>query len=434
MPSHRGLLALLLAASSSVLASPAPAPAAETTTAALAPTNAWVSVGSDGAAKTITPVLTTISGTPTVISAEPTTTGTASSSVPPEATATNGAGSFPVCSNVDGYLAPFCAPSNGSTLNPGATYYVTWDASYFAKTPNATVIITGNYFNETTGAVTTQAFSSNTLAAAWSFYSWTIDKSMLNRNIRVSLSYIASGNSSTHVIGPVVTVANPEPYRQPAAKAPKGAALYIGLPCILGFIAVMLIGTCIWNHRTRRIGVGNISSRSRFGKLGELSMGRSRGYGVGKSRRQRVGAVNLDSKDAIDLQNREAAARRAADGQGSGARGGNDDGYDDFGMAWSNTNGNREPSSPYADSPRDKTGHQGSNSNSPPTLTLSGDHWAAPERPRRDSDSLGSLAGTPTDERFDDAHRPRTARGEANNGSTGNAFRDELRRQQNDLI
>lgn len=121
MFSHSRLLAAVLAASAAVLASPAPA--ADTTTASLQPTDAWVSVGSAGVAQTITPVLTTISGTPTVLSAKPTTSGTATSSVPPEATATSGAGSFPVCSNVDGDLAPFCAPSNGSTLHPGATYY-----------------------------------------------------------------------------------------------------------------------------------------------------------------------------------------------------------------------------------------------------------------------------------------------------------------------
>lgn len=217
-------------------------------------------------------------------------------------------------------------------------------------------------------------------------------------------------------------MANPQPYRQKPADPPSGAALYIGLPCILGFIALMLVGTCIWNHRTRRIAVGNVMGRSRFGKLGEL--GRSKGYGVRKSRRQRVGAVNLDSKDAIDLQNREARKNGSGSGGNNSNDHSNDDGYDDFGMSWSNTNVGREPSSPFADSPRDKNG-------GPPSLTLSGDHWSAPERPRRDSDSLGSLAGTPTDERFDDAHRPRTARGEANNnGNTGNAFRDELRRQQ----
>ncbi|KJR80877.1 uncharacterized protein SPSK_05278 [Sporothrix schenckii 1099-18] len=427
MPSYRRLLAAMLAAASAVHASPAPvpAPAADTTTAPLAPTNAWVSVDSNGTPKTITPLLTTISGTPTVLSAKPTVSGTASSTEQPEATATNGAGSFPVCNNANGDLAPFCAPSNGTTLNPGITYYVTWDPSFFSAMPNTTVIITGNFFNDTTGAITTQAFSSGTLAAGWSFYAWDVEKSLLSGatsagvNIRISMAYLSTGNNSTHVAGPVVTVANPQPYRQKPAEAPSGMALYIGLPCILGFVALMLIGTCIWNHRTRRIGLGNVMGRSRFGKLGEL--GQSKGYGVRKSRRQRVGAVNLDSKDAIDLQNREARKNGSGSGGNRGNDDGNDDGYDDFGMSWSNTNvGGRGPSSPYADAPR------GAPAGGPPTLTLSGDHWSAPQRPRRDSD-LGSLAGTPTDERFDDANRPR-----ANNdsGSTGNAFRDELRRQK----
>ncbi|KAL1898584.1 hypothetical protein Sste5346_003488 [Sporothrix stenoceras] len=427
MPSHRRLWAAMLATASIVLASPAPvpAPAVDTTTAPLAPTDAWVSVGSDGTAKTITPLLTTISGTPTVLSAKPTVSGTASSTEQPEATATSGAGSFPVCNNVDGDLAPFCAPSNGSTLNPGITYYVTWDPNFFSAAPNTTVMITGNFFNETSGAITTQAFSSNALAAGWSFYAWDVEKDLLNGassvNIRISMAYLSTGNSSTHIAGPVITVANPQPYRQKPADPPSGAALYIGLPCILGFIALMLVGTCIWNHRTRRIGLGNVMGRSRFGKLGEL--GRPKGYGVRKSRRQRMGAVNLDSKDAIDLQNREARKNGSGSGANNDNNNNNGDGYDDFGMSWSNTNAGREPSSPYADSPHDKNG--------PPSLTLSGDHWAAPERPRRDSDSLGSLAGTPTDERFDDAHRPRTARGDgSNNERTGNAFRDELRRQQ----
>jgi len=43
-------------------------------------------------------------------------------------------------------------------------------------------------------------------------------------------------------------------------------------------------------------------------------------------------------------------------------------------------------------------------------------------RPRRDSDALGSLAGTPTEDRRMDLDSGRTP-------ATGNAFRDELRRQ-----
>ncbi len=117
-------LAVPALASPTPVPQPAPEPAETTSAVSLQPTDAWVSVNSDGVATTITPVLTTVDGTPTVVSAAPTTTtGTSSTTLQPEATATNGAGSFPVCSNKNGYFAPFCAPSDGSTLNPGVTYY-----------------------------------------------------------------------------------------------------------------------------------------------------------------------------------------------------------------------------------------------------------------------------------------------------------------------
>ncbi len=276
------------------------------------------------------------------------------------------------------------------------------------------------------------------LAAGWSFYAWTVDKALLNGassqgvNISIAMSYLSSGNVSTHLTGPVVRVSNPEPYRQKPAELPQGAALYIGLPCIVGFIAIMLVGTCIWNRRTRAIGLGNIMSRSRFGDIG-AGFGRSKGYGIRKSRRQRVGAVHLDSKDAIRLQKREVRAPGEASNRGAGAGGNADDSY--MGVSRATTHADRD-ASPYTDA--------SSKNDGPPTLALSGDHWTAapPERPRRDSDALGSLAGSPTEERFRDFHRPRTARGDGNtgtngggnsgnSGSTGNAFRDELWRQDN---
>lgn len=50
------------------------------------------------------------------------------------------------------------------------------------------------------------------------------------------------------------------------------------------------------------------------------------------------------------------------------------------------------------------------------------------DRPRRDSDALGSLAGTPTeDRRMDFGGRENSN----SNQATGNAFRDELKRQEN---
>ncbi len=101
----------------------------------------WVTVGDDGVPKTVTPVLSTISGTPTVISGAPdaltasivtqttqglvrTSTLSGSANAPaPTATAADGAGAFTVCHNKDGPRAPFCAPTEGTTLNPGTTYY-----------------------------------------------------------------------------------------------------------------------------------------------------------------------------------------------------------------------------------------------------------------------------------------------------------------------
>lgn len=126
--------AALAVLATSAAAMPNVHPRATTTTDSLSP---WVTVADDGTRSTVTPVLTTIDGTATVISGAPndltatvftqtnngdmtTSTGTA-----PMATATDsdGAGSFLLCRNSD---TLFCQPSDGSTLNPGTTYYCTF--------------------------------------------------------------------------------------------------------------------------------------------------------------------------------------------------------------------------------------------------------------------------------------------------------------------
>ncbi|EFX00959.1 hypothetical protein CMQ_2040 [Grosmannia clavigera kw1407] len=371
---HRHLPLALLAAVAAVVAAPT-LTSAPTATA----TNAWISVGSDGSAHTIT-------AEPTSTDSHAEGTGSTTNTLP-EATATNGAGAFPVCQNTAGAQAPFCAPSDGSTLNPGGTYYITWDPTYFASTPNTSVVITGNLFNASTGAIVQQAFSSGTLAAGWSFYAWSVDASLLkgagSAGVNVSLSMVyltgsssqantsasVSSSQSAVVQGPVVTVAKPSAALPELTKAPTGPALYIGLPAVFGFIIVVLAGTFLWNRHHRHIGLGNVMSRSRFGPLGSRS-----GYGIRKSRRQRaaVGAINLDSKDTVDLGNRFHG--RVDSGSGS-------------------------------------TSHRPA------------------DRLRRDSDLLGSLAGTPTEDRFnDDVYHPNTTH--TGSSTTGNAFRDELARQQ----
>lgn len=99
----------------------------------------WVTVADDGTPETVTPVLTTVSGTTTVLSAAPndltatvftrtslgeitTSTGTAAAAT---ATATDGAGSFKICTNLAGTNAPWCTPEDGANWYPGTTYYCT---------------------------------------------------------------------------------------------------------------------------------------------------------------------------------------------------------------------------------------------------------------------------------------------------------------------
>ncbi|KAB5578413.1 hypothetical protein GE09DRAFT_1089546 [Coniochaeta sp. 2T2.1] len=344
----------------------------------------WVTVDENGSPKTVTPVQTTIDGTPTIISAAPnavtatvftntrqgdvrTSTGTIPNPTP---TATGGAGAFPVCHNKDGDNAPFCLPVVGAELNPGNTYYITWDPTFFNAT-NTTIRITGSYFNSTTGETTTQAFSSGSLAAAWSFYAWTVDSSLLSGNpggvnISLAIASLTPGASAmTPFQGPVVQVAKPKGYVPEKAKPPTGPALYIALPTVLGFVVVMLVGTCWWNKNHRKIEIGSV-------------MGRKKGYGVGRSKRQRVfgGQSKRERKEqGIRLMERDVTGQEGVGG--------------------------------YRD-------------DAPPRINVSkpeADGFDFGGVPRRDSDALGSLAGSPTEERFPGRKE-------------GNAFRDELSRQE----
>ncbi|KAI1100531.1 hypothetical protein F4804DRAFT_44531 [Jackrogersella minutella] len=339
----------------------------------------WVTVNDDGKPSTVTPILSTISGTPTIISGAPhdltatvftetnygqisTSTGTA-----PMATATGGdagAGSFPICHNKDGDNAPWCQPTDGAPMYPGTTYYFTWDATYFTA-PNTTLLVQGNYLNETTGEVTDQAFESPKWAASWGFWSYKIENSLMKhqsaKNITLQLATITTAGKSSQIVkGPRILVTGYPAYQPSTGKTPDKAALIIALPTVFGFIALCVIGTCIWNRKARQIGLGNIMSRGR------------KGYGVGKSSRSRMGFGKKKANERIQLMEREVEA--------------------DGGEVY-----------------RDM-----------------------PDRPRRDSDALGSLAGTPTEERRMDHYGPGSRDHQNRSPADRNVFRDELRRQNNE--
>lgn len=325
----------------------------------------WVAVDDDGDASTVTPISSTVSGTPTVVSAAPAdVTGSVvtisyydsavTSSGTPYPTPTGDvSGEFAVCSNKDGDRAPWCFPTEGAMLVPGKTYYFIWDAGYF--TSNDTIRVEGNFTNTTTGENMDQAFKSSKLEAKDGFWTCNIEKDFMqaDTNLTLQISVFGSGGNTTQTIeGPKLYVSTPVPYTSTNYNTPNGPALYIGLPTIFGFIIVCLVGTCIWNRKARHINIGNVMSRSRNGG----------GFPLGKKAR-----LNKQRKanERIQLMQREV---EAAGGE------------------------------VYHD---------------------------APPRPRRGSDELGSLAGTPTEDRrmnfSNDNSRP---------GQEGNMFRNELKRQE----
>lgn len=275
------------------------------------------------------------------------------------------------------------------------------------------MIVTGNFINATTKAVTTQAFSSPRLAAGWSFYAWDVTAALLANapagasavNISLSMAALGAGWAEATIYpGPMVEVANPEPYRQPPAKVPTGPALYIALPTVLAFVVIMLFGTCLWNRKKRRIGLGNVMSRTRDG------------YGIGKSRVQRLGGRGRTTQRSAAVSLRDVP-----------------------------------PQQVYRDVPDDNDGaHNGEKGKGVRTRSMLYFDTGAASRSgdRRDSDALGSLAGTPTSEHHrhhrEDSYRAQQYAQQygqqyghehpQSGGRSGNAFRDEMSRQERDRI
>ncbi|KAH8197590.1 hypothetical protein TruAng_008222 [Truncatella angustata] len=356
--------------------------ARDTTTTSL---TQWVSVDDNGTAHTVTPYVTTISGAATTVSAAPyditgtvftqtnygkVTTSTGTTPNAATATATSGAGSFKKCNNKDGANAPFCWPKGGSTLNPGLTYYFTWDSSYFAA--NSTILITGDYLNSTTGEISSQAFQSDKMVASWGFWAMNVQSSLVSpKNISVSINAVnvTTGTNSTVVTGPTIAITNPPVYHQPAAKLPSGAALYIALPTVFGFIIVCLVGGCIWNRKHRRIELGNVMSRTRHGG----GLGKLPGRG-GKRRKEQKAA------ERVQLLERDIIA---------------------------------EGGQLYRDEPQPEPQYREPQHREPERREPEPEplhREVELPRPRRDSDALGSLAGTPTEDRRMEFQRPSAIR------------------------
>ncbi|KID89722.1 hypothetical protein MGU_03127 [Metarhizium guizhouense ARSEF 977] len=261
------------------------------------PAAPWVTVDDNGnPSKTFTPVFTTISGTPSGIDPAPhdltasvytlTSFGHLSTStgLPPNPTPTNAGtnqGSFSRCYNKNGPYAPFCRPSYNSSIYTGNTYYVTWDPDYYNKsaaTLNSTYFVSVrlDYLNTTSNEYVLLETIDKSVPAKWGYFPLAVDGKYLKgqkhtNNITITLmghdteNSIAYNNKSIPL--PVV-VSNPPLDPTAPSNAPKGKTLTIALPVTLGVIALILVGGCLWNRKTRRIELGNIMSRSRHGYTG----------------------------------------------------------------------------------------------------------------------------------------------------------------------
>ncbi|KAF1809094.1 hypothetical protein P152DRAFT_452215 [Eremomyces bilateralis CBS 781.70] len=193
---------------------------------------------------------------------------------------------FPVCRDTD---QAFCQPSNSSELYIGETYYVTWNPDFFAE--NSTITIILNYYNDTGK----QAWSSPGINNNIGYTTVKIDSSWLQGSNANNLTFIALqySGSSKAFDGPHVGITTrPVEHLPPniTKTNPKNLALWVGLPVVLGFILIVLVGITLGFRKHRKIGLGNIMSRTRHG------------YGSRKNRNQRVA---LGKKGAIRLQDRE---------------------------------------------------------------------------------------------------------------------------------
>ncbi|KAH6609256.1 hypothetical protein Trco_002602 [Trichoderma cornu-damae] len=370
-----GAAAVALCSPAAAMPTAAPSPQLEALEAHLQPradpTAPWVTVGDEGTpVQTVTPKVTTVSGTPTLVDVAPhditasvytwTSWGaiTTSTGRPPNPTAlsNNNDGVFARCYNKDGDDAPFCTPYRNSTLLTGSTYYITWDPDYYNKTSFTTnttyeVTVRLDYLNKTSNEwAKLETYDDDRVPASWGFWPLQVTKDMLKgektNNVTITLLVAPQGSKDKNSsIAIPVAFQNPSLPHNPDPQVPKGHTLSIALPLTFGFIVFVVVGVFMWNRKTRRIELGNIMSRSRHGYNGRKAR-----RNIFRSKKN-VGSIQLHN----------------ADDHMSGE-----------------------------------------------------DYHDAPIPARRDSEALGSLAGTPIHETFEQ---------QGTTGGHRNAFRDEVARQ-----
>ncbi|KAK1687441.1 hypothetical protein BDP55DRAFT_727381 [Colletotrichum godetiae] len=230
------------------------------------PVNDWISIDSNGNARTISPSVVTSNGARTTISPPPysltgsvytvtATTGglTTSTGVPPPPQASNTqgfGGVFAVCNNRVGQDGPFCQPRRGSTLHVESTYYITWDTTFFADPATPIGIVGFDVDNGITDNA--PAFSVTNLSGGDGWVPWTPHLTDLEEKTSNNMTIILMYNDpdtdeEKNVTGPVFTLRMALDI-DPSTSRPN--LLAILLPVIL--ISLAIAGVMMWLYIRRR--------------------------------------------------------------------------------------------------------------------------------------------------------------------------------------
>lgn len=279
-----------------------------TTTTATGP-SPWVSLDAEGSPVTITPAVTTdAQGSPSTADAAPTSTGTLG-------TDTDKDDSHPHHVDVEcsessyqdgGKWAPFCLPQNGSewrvdSRGGAGFYYVTWNPAAFSR--NETVHMSLNFLNQTDEAGAAGIWAT-VVAASIGFVDvhplsdWFDDAPQPDN---VDLYLVIKGSTSGKLYtGPTITLTTrPKPPKVDTSPNNRPAVntlgLAVGLPVVLVFIVVMVLGTHFCMRERRKVGpihIGGVRGRKE--------------YGTRMSRRQRLkGGVPLAQEGYTDERGEE---------------------------------------------------------------------------------------------------------------------------------
>ncbi|KAI3534927.1 hypothetical protein CPAR01_06887 [Colletotrichum paranaense] len=232
------------------------------------PVNDWISVDSNGNARTISPSVVTSNGARTTISPPPysltgsvytvtATTGglTTSTGVPPPPQASNTqgfGGVFAVCNNRVGQDGPFCQPRRGSTLHVESTYYITWDTTFFADPATPIGIVGFDVDNGITDNA--PAFSVTNLSGGDGWVPWTPHltdlESKTSNNMTIILMYNdPDTGEEKNLTGPVFTLRMAMDTDAPNSRP---NLLAILLPVILISLAIAAFMVWLYIRRRRR--------------------------------------------------------------------------------------------------------------------------------------------------------------------------------------